>query len=72
MRWLVWLWRYFQPHVYAVVACVAFMFAVRWVTSLSGSCRFFCYPPVTLSLGVVSGLLGAQMYRSGNPVRVGR
>ena len=61
------LGRYFQPHLFAVLAGVGFFWAVRWFTSLSGACRFFCNPSVTITLGVLAGLLGAQLYRADHP-----
>jgi hypothetical protein len=59
---------YFTPHLYAVPAGLAAAFAVRWVASFSGSCKFLCYPPVTFAMGLLGGLLGAQLYRSENPL----
>jgi len=59
---------YFRPHLFAMAAGVAFSFGVRFVASLGGSCRFLCYPPVTLAMGLLGGFLGAQLYRSENPL----
>jgi hypothetical protein len=59
---------YFRPHLFAVLAGVALMFSVRWLSSMGGSCRFFCFPPVTFTLGALGGFLGAQLYRSENPL----
>lgn len=60
--------RYFVPHVFGMLGGIAFFWSVRWFTSLSGACRFFCNPPITVSLGVMAGLLGAQLYRNDHPV----
>lgn len=60
--------RYFRPHVLAVVAGVSFMWTVRWLSSMGGACRTLCYPPITIGLGVIAGLLGAQLYRSEHPL----
>jgi hypothetical protein len=62
------LWAYFLPHRWAVPAGLAAAFAVRWVATLSGSCRFLCHPPITFAMGLLGGLLGAQLYRSENPL----
>lgn len=63
---------YLRPHLFAAIGGVAFAFGVRYLTSLSGSCRVFCYPPITLSLGLLGGLIGAQLYRADHPVRLGQ
>lgn len=62
------LLRYFTPHFFSVLAGVAFSWSLRWLLSLDGSCRAFCHPPVALSMGVLGGLLGAQLYRSDHPL----
>lgn len=59
---------YFTPHLFAVAGGVAFSWLLRWVMSLGGSCRAFCYPPTTIALGVLGGFLGAQLYRSEHPL----
>ncbi len=59
--------RYLLPHLFGVVAGTSFFFAVRWFTALGGACRFFCYPPVTLTMGVLAGLIGGQLYRADHP-----
>lgn len=59
---------YFTPHLFAVAGGVAFSWAMRWVMSLGGSCRVFCYPPTTIAFGVLGGFLGAQLYRSEHPL----
>lgn len=59
---------YFRPHLFAALGGVAFTWSLRWLLSLDGSCRAFCYPPITIGLGLMAGLLGAQMYRSDNPL----
>lgn len=59
---------YFRPHLFASLGGVAFTWGVRWVLSLDGSCRAFCYPPITVGLGLLAGLMGAQMYRSDHPI----
>lgn len=63
------LGRYLQPHFFGVTFGLAMAFLVRAVLSSGGSCRTICYPPVTITMGLVAGLLGAQLYRSENPVR---
>ncbi len=60
--------RYLQPHLFGVTFGLVMAFLMRAVLSSGGSCRFICYPPVTIAIGVVSGLLGAQLYRSDNPL----
>lgn len=65
------LWRlalYFRPHFFAVLGGVAFAFTVRWLSMMSGECPIFCRPPITFSLGLLGGLIGAQLYRSENPL----
>jgi hypothetical protein len=47
---------------------VAFFQLVRLVSSLGGACRFFCQQPVTISMGLASGFLAAQLYRSDHPL----
>lgn len=59
---------YFRPHFFAVLAGVALMWGVRWLSSRGGACRTLCYPPVTITLGVLGGLVGAQLYRSEHPL----
>ncbi len=59
---------HFTPHLVAVAAGVAFTWGVRWLMSFGGSCKLFCYPPVTIALGVLGGLWGAQLYRSEHPL----
>ncbi|GMU60593.1 MAG: hypothetical protein AMXMBFR34_23560 [Myxococcaceae bacterium] len=59
---------YFRPHLFAVLFGVAFSFGVRALASMGGSCRVLCYPPVTLTMGVVGGLLGAHLYRRDHPL----
>ncbi len=60
---------YFRPHLFGVVASVGFMWTVRALSSMGGACRVLCNPPITIGIGVLAGLLGAQLYRSENPVR---
>lgn len=59
---------YFRPHLFAVVFGVGFAWLVRALAGMGGSCRFLCYPPVTIGMGVLGGLLGAQVYRSEHPL----
>jgi predicted PurR-regulated permease PerM len=59
---------YFRPHLFAVVFGVGFAWLVRWLSSMGGACRVLCYPPVTIAMGVIGGLLGAQLYRSEHPL----
>lgn len=59
---------YFTPHLFAVLGGVAFTWGARWFMSLGGACKLFCYPPVTIAMGVVGGLLGAQLYRNEHPL----
>lgn len=70
MRTVRFLALYLRPHLFAVLGGVAFTFGVRWLSSMGGACRVFCYPPITFTLGALGGLLGAQLYRSENPVRL--
>lgn len=72
IRWLVHAWLYFRPHVFAMAGGVAFLWAVRWVTSLHGACRTLCYPPITIGMGLLGGFLGAQLYRSDHPIEADR
>lgn len=64
MRFLL----YFRPHFFAALGGVAFAWTLRFFLSLGGSCRAFCYPPITIGLGLLGGLLGAQLYRSDHPL----
>jgi hypothetical protein len=41
---------------------------VRALSSLGGACRVFCYPPITIGMGLLAGFLGAQLYRSDHPL----
>ena len=59
---------YFRPHLFAMLGGVAFTWGVRWLSSFGGSCRLFCYPPVTIMLGLLGGFIGAQLYRSDHPL----
>jgi hypothetical protein len=62
------LLRYFTPHVFSILVSVAFFQGVRLLSSLGGACRFFCQQPVTLTMGLASGFIAAQLYRSDHPV----
>lgn len=42
--------------------------AVKTAASLGGSCTALCRPGVSLTMGVLAGLLGAQLYRSEHPL----
>lgn len=60
--------RYLQPHLFGVTFGLAVAFLVRAVLSSGGSCRTICYPQVTIAMGLAAGLIGAQLYRSDNPL----
>jgi len=60
---------YFRPHFFAMAAGLAVSFGVRFLAGMGGSCRFLCYPPVTIAMGLIGGFLGAQLYRSENPLQ---
>jgi hypothetical protein len=66
-RWLR-LAYYFRPHLFGVLGSVGLAWAVRTLSVMGGECRVLCYPPVTIGMGVLGGLLGAQLYRSENPL----
>ncbi len=61
---------YLRPHLVSAVVGVAFAFGVRYLSSMGGACRVFCYPPITFTMGLLGGLIGAQLYRSEHPVRL--
>jgi hypothetical protein len=65
---MVRLFLYFRPHLVAVPLAVGFAWVVKTLASMGGACRFLCYPPVTVAMGVLGGLMGAQLYRSENPL----
>lgn len=65
------LWRaalYLRPHLFGVVFSVGVAWLVRSLSVMGGACRVLCYPPFTIGMGVVAGLLGAQLYRNGHPL----
>lgn len=66
------LWRaalYVRPHLFGVAFAVGVAWLVRSLSVMGGACRVLCYPPFTIGMGVVAGLLGAQLYRNGHPLR---
>jgi hypothetical protein len=64
-------WMYFQPHLFGVAFGLVVAFLMRAVLKSGGSCTTLCYPPVTIAMGLTAGLLGAQIYRSDNPLPPG-
>ena len=62
------LGRYLAPYVFGVAFSVGVAWMVRSLSVMGGACRVLCYPPFTIGMGVVGGLLGAWLYRSNNPV----
>jgi hypothetical protein len=60
---------YFRPHLFGVLFSVGVAWLVRTLSVMGGACRVLCYPPVTIGMGVLGGLLGAQLYRSNHPLR---
>lgn len=63
-----WLFRYLRPHLFGMVFGVALAWTVRSLSVMGGECRVLCYPPFTIGMGIVGGLLGAHLYRSNHPV----
>lgn len=63
-----WLARYLSPHLFGMVFGVGFAWMVRSLSVMGGACRVLCYPPFTIGMGIVGGLLGAQLYRANHPV----
>lgn len=59
---------YVRPHVFGVVFSVGVAWLVRSLSVMGGACRVLCYPPFTIGMGVVGGLLGAHLYRSNHPL----
>lgn len=59
---------YLGPHVGAVLFGVLLAKGVATLASLGGSCSFLCHPTVNAAMGIVGGLLGAQLYRSEHPL----
>ncbi|MBL8921355.1 MAG: hypothetical protein JNJ54_21020 [Myxococcaceae bacterium] len=57
------------PYVFGVVFSVGVAWLVRSLSVMGGACRVLCYPPFTIGMGVVAGVLGAWLYRSNYPVR---
>lgn len=62
------LGQYFRPHAFAMAFGVAFAWLVKLVAASGGSCSFLCQPGVYVSMGVLGGFLGAQLYRSEHPL----
>ncbi|MDP3506180.1 MAG: hypothetical protein Q8S33_37925 [Myxococcales bacterium] len=67
-RMLLRLALYFRPHVFGVLGSVAVVWMIRTLSVMGGSCRVLCYPPITIAMGVLGGLLGAQLYRNNHPL----
>lgn len=59
--------RYFRPHLFGLAFAVPLAWLVKTLASMGGSCSALCRPGVWLTMGVVAGLLGAQLYRSEHP-----
>ncbi|MBE2248680.1 MAG: hypothetical protein IAE78_03950 [Myxococcus sp.] len=59
---------YFRPHFFGVLGSVAVVWMIRTLSVMGGACKTLCYPPITLSLGILGGLLGAQLYRNNHPL----
>ena len=59
---------YLRPHLFGVTFAVPLAWLVKTLASMDGSCRTLCRPGVALTMGLVGGLLGAQLYRSENPL----
>lgn len=62
------LWSYFKPHLFGVAFAVPVSYAVKTAASLGGSCNALCRPGVALTMGLLGGLFGAQLYRSEHPL----
>ncbi|MFZ5442335.1 MAG: hypothetical protein ACOZQL_20165 [Myxococcota bacterium] len=60
--------RYLRPHLFGVTFAVPVSYAVKTLASLGGSCNALCRPGVALTMGLVGGLVGAQLYRSEHPL----
>lgn len=59
--------RRLAPYVFGVAFSVGVAWLVRSLSVMGGACRVLCYPPFTIGMGVVGGLLGAWLYRSNLP-----
>lgn len=59
---------YLRPHLFGVAFAVPVAWGVKTLASLGGSCSALCRPGVALTMGLVGGLLGAQLYRSEHPL----
>lgn len=62
------LFRYLRPHLFGVAFAVPMSWGVSKLASLGGSCNVLCRPGVALTMGLLAGLAGAQLYRSENPI----
>ncbi len=62
------LFAYLRPHLFGVAFAVPLSYAVKAAATMGGSCNALCRPGVALTLGLLGGLLGAQLYRSENPL----
>lgn len=59
---------YFRPHLFGVAFATPIAWGVATLASLGGSCSALCRPGVAPAMGLLAGLLGAQLYRSENPI----
>ncbi|MDP1828900.1 MAG: hypothetical protein Q8L48_36905 [Archangium sp.] len=59
---------YLRPHLFGVAFAVPLSWLVKTLASMDGSCRTLCQPGVALTMGLLGGLIGAQLYRSENPI----
>jgi hypothetical protein len=62
------LFLYLRPHLFGVAFAVPIAWGVAKLASLGGSCNALCRPGVAPTMGLLAGLLGAQLYRSENPI----
>lgn len=62
------LFAYLKPHFFGVAFAVPLSYAVKTAASLGGSCSALCRPGVALTMGLLGGLIGAQLYRSEHPL----
>lgn len=65
---MLWVLRYLKPHLFGVAFAVPLSYAVKTAASMGGSCNALCRPGVALTMGLLGGLIGAQLYRSENPI----
>lgn len=62
------LFQYLRPHLFAAPFGLAFAWLVKTVAASGGSCSFLCNPRVYVTMGLLGGLMGAQLYRSEHPL----